>query len=183
MKTLTLLAIALVALAGLVGCTAIEAHNASAMTGVVLSPQDEAAVRGTIAELDTTWNSHDMKGLHDLFTEDAYWVRTSGNVWRDKRSIHTNYEFDATTPSLSTENIEVRSLAPHVAVAVAIMKYGKVVLPSGQDTPEVHNRVSFVMAKRGEAWKIVHLQESTLLPIVEENDAVWGKTGLGSETK
>jgi uncharacterized protein (TIGR02246 family) len=170
MRTFTLLAIALVALAGLAGCTKTGPPNASTATSLTLSPEDEAAVRATLAELDDTWNDHDRKGFHDVFTEEARWVRHSGNVWTSRETMYKYHPFDAETPSLSIENIDVRSVAPHVVVAVAIMKYGEVVLPSGQVNPGWHNRASFVLAKRGDAWKIVHLHKSNLNPIVEQTE-------------
>ena len=165
-----LLAIVLVALPGWVGCTTTEPPSASGGTGSALSPEDEAAVRATLAELDNAWNNHDRKGFHELFAEDARWIRHSGNVWRGKETIYKYHAFDATTPSMSIENIEVRSVVTQVAVVVATIKYGEVVLPSGQANPGWHNRASFVMAKRGEAWKIVHLHKSNLNPIVEQTE-------------
>ncbi len=161
MKTLTLLAVGLVAWAGLVGCTTTQPPNASAGTGVVLSPQDEAAVRATVAEFVNTWNHYDMKGLHELVTEDALWILRNGNVWRGKAEVYKFYGRVLRNPNdmLSTETMEVRSLAPQVAVATVKMK-----------DPDFHTRDSFVMAKRGGAWKIVHFHSTTIHPDVAKND-------------
>ena len=172
-KTLTQLAAALVALAGLVGCTTTPPPNASAGTGVVLSPQDEAAVRATLAEFANTWNHHDMKGFHELFTEDVYRIGVQGNIWRGKQRVceahdYGNRTFDAKTP-WRIENIEVRSLAPQAAVAVAVMN--------------TDWRSSFIMAKRGGAWKIAHFHHSTLLPDILKHDPVWGEKGFRPEKK
>ena len=165
MKTLTLLAVALVAWAGLVGCTTTQPPNASAGTDVELSPQDEAAVRATLAEFVNIWNHPDMKVMHELFTEDALWIIRDGNVWRGKGAVYKYFDTSRRTGNpyrtpgspLSTEKMEVRCLAPHVAVATAKTKWG----------PELHTRDSFVMAKRGGAWKIVHFQSTTMHPSME----------------
>ena len=165
MKTLTLLAAALVAWAGLVGCTTTQPLNASAGTGVGLSPQDEAAVRATVAEFVNIWNQPDVKVMHELFTEDALWIIRNGNVWRGKGEVYRFYDMNHgnTGSPLSTEKMEVRSLAPQVAVATATMKFG-------QEDPWLHTRDSFVMAKRGGAWKIVHYQSTEMLPGMAKRD-------------
>ena len=167
MKTLALLAVALVAWAGLVGCTTTQRPNASAGTGVVLSTQDEAAVRATVAEFINIWNHPDMKGMHELFTEDALWIIRNGNVWRGKGEVYRFFDmFDRTpgspssTETMETETMEVRSLAPQVAVATAKTRWG----------PELHTRDSFVMAKRAGSWKIVHFHSTTIHPDVAKHD-------------
>ena len=162
MKTLTLLAVALVALAGLVACTTTQRPNASAGTGITLSPHDEAAVRATVAEFVNIWNYHDLKGMHELFTEDALWIIRNGNVWRGKGEVYRFYDMNHgnTGSPLSTEKMEVRSLAPQVAVATATMNWW----------PEFYTRDSFVMAKRGGAWKIVHYQSTEMLPGMAKRD-------------
>ena len=168
MKTLTLFAVALVAWSGLVGCTTTQPPTASAGTGVALSPQDEAAVRATVAEFVNIWNYHDRKGMHELFTEDALWIIRNGNVWRGKGEVYSQWDIThrKTKPplplgeELSTEKMEVRSIAPQVAVATATMNWW----------PEFYTRDSFVMAKRGGAWKIVHYQSTEMLPGMAERD-------------
>jgi uncharacterized protein (TIGR02246 family) len=162
MKTLALLAVALVAWAGLVGCTTTQPPNASAGTGIVLSRQDEAAVRAMVAEFVNIWNQPDVKVMHELFTEDALWIIRNGNVWRGKREVYRFYDMNHSAPPypLSTEKMEVRSLAPQVAVATATMKLW----------PEFYTRDSFVMAKRGGAWKIVHYQSTEMLPGMAKRD-------------
>jgi uncharacterized protein (TIGR02246 family) len=118
-----------------------------------------------------------MDGLHQLFAADAQWVRSSGNIWRSRDRIYIHYEFGPQSPRLHTENIEVRPIAPQVAVAVAIMKYGEGEIPAVGKTPAVHLRVSVVMVQREGAWKILQLHEAGILPVVEDNDDLWGTTG------
>ena len=165
MKTLALLAVAVVAWSGLVGCTTTQPPTASAGPGVVLSPQDVAEVRAAVAEFVNIWNHDDMKGMHDLVTEDALWILRNGNVWRGKGEVYRFHDLVQRTPGSpwSIEKMEVRSLAPQVAVATVTMKFSHV----GQ---EFHNRDSFIMAKRGGAWKIVHYQSTTMLPDMAKRD-------------
>ena len=139
MKTLKQLSLLLVAWAGLVGCTTTQPRNASAGMGVVLSPQDEAAVRATVAEFVNTWNHHDMKGpsglssamaraMCELVTEDVLWINFIGNIWRGNEVCGFHdllHRTQSPQRSLSIEKMEVRSLAPQVAVATVRMKFGK----------------------------------------------------------
>ena len=163
MQTLTLLAVGLVAWAGLVGCTTTQPPNASAGTGIVLSPQDEAAVRATVAEFVHTWNHDDMRGLHELLAQDVLWILRNGNVWRGKGEVYRFYGMVVGKDPLRIEKMEVRSLSPQVAVATAKMKYG-------QEGSEFHTRDSFVMARRGGAWRIVHFHSTVIDPTVAEHD-------------
>lgn len=162
MKTLALLAVALVALGGLVSCTEIQPPNASSETGVVSSPPDEAAVRATVAAFANTWNDHDMKGMRELVAEDLLWILRNGNVWRGKKqvcesyaSIHRGMSAKHPLYPLSIEKMEVRFLAPQLAVATARMRFG-------QESEESHTRDTFVMANRGGAWTIVHFHSTPI---------------------
>ena len=51
-------------------------------------------------------------------------------------------------------------------MATAKMKFGQGLSLFGQEGPEFHTRDSFVMAKRGGAWKIVHFHSTTIHPLV-----------------
>ena len=174
MKTLKLLAVALVALAGLVGCTTTRPPKGSAGADAVLSPQDEAAVRATLAEVANTWNHHDIKAMCELLTEDVQWILSNGNVWRGKLPVYKGYDArhfilnpKTGKPSMGTLNIEdikVRSVAPQVAVGVAVLAFTKGVGETDQEYPAWGQRGSFVMANRGGAWKIAHFQQVKLDP-------------------
>jgi uncharacterized protein (TIGR02246 family) len=170
LRSSTLWAIPLIALAGMFGCTKTQSPVASAETDVVSSPQDETAVRATVAEFAKTWNDHDVKAMCDLVAEDVLWIVSNGNVWRGKEEVSRAYEqiarhlaANASMHPWSLELMEVRFLAPQLAVATARMR-------SGQVGQEFHLRNSFVMAKRGGSWKIVHFHSTTILPIIVKND-------------
>ncbi len=175
MKALALAALTFAGLAGMSGCSTTRSDGPDMAASAALSPQDDAAVRATIAALDEAWNRQDMEGLRALFTEDAVWVRTSGNTWRGRKSIFINYQVTADRPSLATENIELRAVAPKVVVAVAVMKYGKQLRAPGEETPPFHVRASFVLLRRSDGWKISHLHKVGLLPAVERSDPLWSK--------
>ena len=181
MKKVTLLAITLVALVGPVGCTTTRAPNTNAQVSAPLSSQDDAAVRAIVAEFADTWNRHDMKGMHELDTEDVQWINVAGNIWRGKPTVSKGHgvihrTIFAKTP-MRIDNVEVRAIAPNVAVAVAQMWFGRGLIPPSIEIPEVRTRGSFVMAKRDGVWKIVHFQNTTIDP--EKPDPVtWDEPGF-----
>ena len=132
---------------------------------MTLTPEDEAAVRGLVSEFVKTWNSHDMKAMHDLDTEDVHWITVSASHWRGKATVYKGHDqvhrvlFAKT--SLTVETVEVRSIAPDVAVAVATLKGGPAKMP-GLTIPETRTRGSFVAVKRDGVWKFVHFQNTII---------------------
>jgi uncharacterized protein (TIGR02246 family) len=152
------------------GCTNTQSPVASAGTDVVSSLQDETAVRATVAEFAKAWNDHDVTAMCELVADDVLWIVGNGNVWRGKEEVSRAYEqvlrhlaANASMHPWTLELMEVRFLAPQIAVATARIRSGQV----GQD---FHVRNSFVMAMRGETWKIVHFHSTTILPMVVKND-------------
>jgi uncharacterized protein (TIGR02246 family) len=49
-----------------------------------LNSVDESEVRALLSEFASTWNRHDMVGMHELDTEDVEWINVTGNHWRGK---------------------------------------------------------------------------------------------------
>jgi uncharacterized protein (TIGR02246 family) len=179
MKKVTVLAIMLVAFVALVGCATTQAPNASAPMPERLSSQDDAEVRAIVAQFANTWNRHDMKEMHELDSEDAQWINVAGNIWRGKPTVFKGHgvihrTIYAKTP-MRIEEVEVRPIAPNVAVVVAQMWFGRGLIPPSVEVPEVRTRGSFIMAKRDGAWKIVHFQNTTIDP--DKPDPVtWDET-------
>jgi uncharacterized protein (TIGR02246 family) len=147
-----------------------------------LTPEDEAAVRGLVSEFANTWNRHDMKAMHDLDTEDVHWVNVSGNHWRGKATVYKGHDtihrtFYAKSP-MAVEQVEVRSIAPDVAVAVGTMKFAPGTIP-GATIPEMRTRGSFAAVKRDGVWKFAHFQNTTINEEHEKNDPVtWDEKGF-----
>lgn len=148
---------------------------------MALSSQDEAAVRAIVAEFANTWNRHDMKGMHELNTEDVQWINIAGHIWRGNPSVSRGHgvihrTIYAKTP-MRIDEVEVRSVVPDVAVAVAQMWFGLGLHLPSIEVPEVRTRGSFTMAKRDGVWKIAHFQNTTIDP--DKPDPVtWDETDL-----
>ncbi len=183
MKILTLATITLTALIGVVGHTTAQSPSESAAKPEVLSTEDEAAVRGIVAEFSKAWNSHDMKAMHALNTDDVEWINVTANHWRGNAAVlkgHSNlHNTIFAKTDMGVDKILVRSIAPGVALAVATMKFGPVTMPTGQVVAELRTRGTFTMLKQGAIWKIVHFQNTTIDADAEKNDPItWDETGF-----
>ncbi len=147
-----------------------------------LNSADESAVRAVVSEFASSWNRHDMLRMHELDTEDVEWINVTGNHWRGKAAVYKGHDAIHRTifakTEMSVESAVVRVIAPDVAVAVATMMFGPVIIPSGQEIPELKTRGSFVLVKHGGTWKIAHFQNTSVDPDAEKNDPVtWDATG------
>lgn len=125
-----------------------------------LSREDDQAVRKVVAGFEEAWNTHDMKALARLFREDAEWVNVVGMHWHGRDEImvaHTAFHRTSfKNHSYRTDAVETRSVAPGVAVAVATETFGAFTQPDGRVRPESRDRLSYVLVKGPEGWKIAH---------------------------
>jgi uncharacterized protein (TIGR02246 family) len=147
-----------------------------------LNSVDESAIRAVVAEFASTWNRHDMVGMHELDTEDVEWINVTGNHWRGKAAVYKGHDTIHRTifakTEMSVESALIRVIAPDVAVAVATMQFGPVIIPSGQEIAELKTRGSFILVKHAGTWKIAHFQNTSVDPEAEKNDPVtWDATG------
>lgn len=154
------------------------------------SVDDESAVRMLVSEFVNTWNRHDMKGMHELDTEDVEWINVTGNYWRGKAAVYKGHDSIHRTifakTRMSVMQADVRCIAPNVAVVVATMMFGPVVIPTGQELAELKTRGSFTMVKRQASWMIAHFHNTTVDPDAEKNDPItWDETGFrpGAEAR
>jgi uncharacterized protein (TIGR02246 family) len=164
--------LAMLAVIALSGWTARD----SAMTNIpqAFTAEDESAVRALVNEFSNTWNRHDMKAMHELDTEDVEWINVVGHYWRGKTTVYKGHAaihkgMEATTTS-SVESATVRSLAPTVAVAVAVFHFVPAPNPHYPWITPAKTRASFTMVKRDGIWKIAHFQNTLIDPKAEGDD-------------
>jgi uncharacterized protein (TIGR02246 family) len=125
-----------------------------------LSRDDDQAVRKVVAGLEETWNAHDMKALARLFREDAEWVNVVGMHWHGRGEIMAAHAaFHETifkNHQLHMDAVETRSLGGDVAVAVVTETVDSFTTPDGQVRPKARDRLTCVLVKGPEGWKIAH---------------------------
>ncbi len=148
----------------------------SAMTNTPqgFTAEDESAVRALVNEFSNTWTRHDMKAMHELDTEDVEWVNVVGHYWRGKTTVYKGHAaihkgMEATTTA-SVESATVRSIAPTVAIAVAVMHFVPAPNPHYPWLTPAKSRASFTMVKRDGIWKIAHFQNTLIDPKAENDD-------------
>lgn len=148
--------------------------SAGTNTPPTLNAADELAVRSLVDQFAASWNRHDMKAMHALDTEDVEWINVVGHYWRGKDTVYKGHTaihkgMYATTTA-EVESATIRSIAPNVAMAVAVMHF------SASTDPRVKwiagepakTRASFTIVKRDGIWKIVHFQ-NTIIDTKAEN--------------
>jgi uncharacterized protein (TIGR02246 family) len=135
-----------------------------------LSKEDDQATRKVVAGFEEAWNAHDMKAFAKLFREDAEWVNVVGMHWHGRDEImaaHTAFhETSFKTHRLHMDDVETRSLGSGVAIAVATLTGDAFTGPDGKARPKSRHRLSYVLVKGPDGWKIAHGQN-----VVVDEDA------------
>jgi len=162
-------------------CSSCVGTNPMSPVAPKIDSSDERAILAVVAAYASTWNSRDMKAMHELDTEDVEWINVAGNSWRGRPAVQQGHDTILRTIFSKTLvmvlNTEIRSLAPGVAVAVATMRFAPLVDSSGHDLAEVKTRGSFTVVKSGGAWKIAHFQNTTIDPVAAQDDPLTWEGG------
>lgn len=125
-----------------------------------VSKEDEQAIRKIIGGIEQSWNFHDMKAYGKLFREDAHWVNVVGMHWRGRDAVMSAHAaYHATifkNHQLKTDAVEIRSIGDGYAIAVVTTTNDAFTTPDGITVPQRQDRLSYVLAKDADGWKIVH---------------------------
>jgi uncharacterized protein (TIGR02246 family) len=170
-------------LAGMALSACTPQNSETTRTPPALSAGDESAVRALVDEFANTWNRHDMKGMHELDTDDVEWINVVGHHWRGKATVYKGHaaihKGMYAKQSMSVESATIRSIAPAVAVAVATMHFGPSPDPRYAWVVAAKTRASFTLVKRDGIWKIAHFQNTVIDPKTENDDLPkWDATGF-----
>lgn len=74
--------------------------------------------------------------------------------------------------SYRTDTVETRSIAPGVAVAVATEAFDGFMAPDGRAWPKARNRLSYVLLRGADGWKITHGQNAEIDEVAAKHDPV-----------
>ena len=79
----------------------------------------EEAIRNVVKAYCEAWNTHDMKGLAELFVDDAHWINIVGMHWPGRPAVvagHAAYHqtFFRTT-GIEMADMEIREISSDVA--------------------------------------------------------------------
>lgn len=142
----------------LAGCLAVATlGHAGAAEQVGIT--DEAAVRAAVRTFEAGWNSHDMNEMFQAFAPDVEFINVVGMDWRGlpdvKRAHQMMHDTAFKTVSNHIEDLQVRMVAPDVAVAIVRWRKGATPMPDGSVRPEGRDIMSMFFAKRDGRWLVV----------------------------
>ena len=126
----------------------------------------EALVEGFIS----AWNTHDMKALAALFTEDADFVNVAGMWWKGRAMIQTMHERTHATrfkdTALVETNTTVRTVSPDVAVLHVRWELSGELDQDGKRAMTRHGIMQIVAVKQADGWRILAAQNTNAMPPV-----------------
>lgn len=124
---------------------------------------DEAAMRESVKQLETGWNTKSGALFAKPFAEDADYVVINGNYIKGRAVIEAQHQrifdtiFKATTLSLTVK--QIRFLRPDVAV---VHVSGQRVGPSKELNQDA--MITLVMTKQKDSWLIAAFQNTAVAP-------------------
>jgi len=141
-----------------------------------LSKEEDTAIRKVVAGIEEAWNTHDMKALEKLFSEDAEFINVVGMHWRGRKAIvaaHAAYhETSFKNHHIKTDAVTIRSLGEGCAIAVVTTTNDSFKTPDGQVIPKRQNRQTYVLTKGPDGWKIAHGHNVPVDPVAAQFDPV-----------
>ena len=143
---------------------AAQAHSAER-----LPDSDEAAIRALEAQQAQSWNAHDIHAYAALFTEDADVVNVLGWRWRGRaeleRKLTLAHRSVFRTSVLTLETIDIRRLAPTLAVVLVTWRMADAQPPDGVSghAPEMGVQTQVLQRLAG-GWRITAFQNTNRTP-------------------
>ena len=133
-------------------------------------------IRAVLTRYIEAWNRHEMNALTELLADDADWINIVGMHWRGKAAVIKGHEVYHRTifqkTQLTITNSAIRAITPDVAVAVVTLKVGPFTPPDGKPRFGTEDRESFILVKRGGAWRITHGHNTVIDPNAQPFDPV-----------
>ena len=145
-----------------------------AMSTNAADPTDgpEAPARAMMA----AWNAHDMKAMSEVFTPDADWINVVGMHWVGRDQImfaHTAFHTTMFKTNQQTlVSLSTRQLSPDIAVLLMEAEQDAYTTPSGHEQPKALDRLTIVVVRRPDGWKILHGQNTIVDERAAPNDPV-----------
>jgi uncharacterized protein (TIGR02246 family) len=138
---------------------AVSDERTSAMAAI--SDDLRGKVEAVVSGWEAAWNAANMDAMWQLATDDVHWVNVVGMHWRGKAEVqqaHQTY-FDMMFKNRTAKLDEIESvevLPGGAVVAVVRWSFGGFRQPDGAMRPPGKDRMSLVMAPRGNRLAIVH---------------------------
>lgn len=141
-----------------------------ALPGAALSQNrdvDETEIRALQTLQQEAWNHQDAKAYTNLFTDDADVVNVMGWWWKGKAEIERKltdaFAFVFRESVLTINDVEVRFLAPEIAVAHVRWAMVGARTPKGLPEPQQGIQLQVLQKKAGK-WLIASFQNTNSIP-------------------
>lgn len=140
----------------------------SILGGFVFAPHaraatDAAAVRAVVLQQADAWNRHDAKAYSALFAPDCDVVNVVGWWWKSRAEMQAKltraFASVFRDSTLTFTDVQVRFLAPHVAVAHARWTMQGEKMQPGIPPPD-QGIQTLVLIQRGGRWQIAVFQNT-----------------------
>jgi uncharacterized protein (TIGR02246 family) len=129
---------------------------------------DESAIRDLVgARQQQAWNKHDAHAYAELFAEDGDVVNVMAWWWKGRAEVESNLTrmfagiFREST--LTFTQVDVRFLAPDIAIAHARWRMTGAHMPSGLPEPR-EGLQTVTVQKRNGKWLIAAFQNTNYVP-------------------
>jgi uncharacterized protein (TIGR02246 family) len=146
----------------------------SNVPSVGASDQDE--IRALVMRGQETWNRHDMKAWAERLTDEADWINIVGMHWRGKAAVLKAHEVIHRKIFHSTEmtitDVAIRAATSDVAVAVVTLKMGDFTTPDGELRAETQDKLSLILVKCEDGWRITHGHNTVIDPNAQPFDPI-----------
>lgn len=130
----------------------------------VISATDDASLRRMVVEMEHAWNAHDADAYAAQFTPDAEHVNAYGMWWRGRREIADAMRFVLgriyPTNPISADQVLVQPLAKNVAMVRYRWRLQSYTDPDGTRHENPQGRVTQVLVKHPEGWRIQAFQST-----------------------
>ena len=127
---------------------------------------DEKAIREIEAQWTAGWNRHDVPAMLSLLAPDADFVNLAGERFQGReafaKSLEALHSGKVKESVWQTEDIEIKFLAPDIAIVHTHFNSHGERNPDGTPMPPRHGIFTRVEVKRGGQWLIVASQATTI---------------------
>jgi uncharacterized protein (TIGR02246 family) len=129
---------------------------------------DVRAIRSIETQWETAWNNHDVAAMVALGAADADWINLAGEWFKGRdafaKSLESLHSGKVKTSVWHTAQIDVKFLAPNIAVVHVYFTSSGERNPDGSPMPARRGIFTRVETKRDGRWQIVASQATNIVP-------------------
>ena len=121
------------------------------------SEADEAKIRAIAAQWERAWNTHDIKALAALFTDDADFVNVGARHWKGRQAIeseHTARLSQFMESAWTTNDVKIQFLKPDIALVHVAWGIKGDKDPDGMPRQPREGVFTWVAVKEAQAWHL-----------------------------